>query len=235
MQQPNLEKPDIDELGANDQRSDSRLFMQFMCFGGCRDIGPVIDGVKKTGIQAVVYEDIHTPYGIAIVSITENPDDFMGPIRAMYRGPSFSTLSPRPELSMLGRTYSLGYEHDLKDALFDRPRRTALNPDWPWAVWYPLRRSGKFAQLPADEQKEILKEHGTLGMAYGQADYAHDIRLACHGLDQNDNDFVIGLVGKELHPLSKLVQTMRQTTQTSQYLESLGPFFVGKVVWQSDL
>jgi len=51
----------------------------------------------------------------------------------------------------------------------------------------------------------------------------------------HDNDFVIGLVGRDLHPLSHLVQTMRKTVQTSQYLESLGPFFVGHVLWQSPL
>ena len=35
-------------------------------------------------------------------------------------------------------------------------------------------------------------------------------------------------------PLSAVVQTMRKTQQTSLYLESLGPFFVGRVVWQSE-
>ena len=49
-----------------------------------------------------------------------------------------------------------------------------------------------------------------MGRAYGEADLAHDVRLACHGLDTHDNDFVIGLVGRELHPLSHLVQAMRQ-------------------------
>ena len=101
---------------------------------------------------------------------------------------------------MLGRTYSLGYEPDLRDALIDRPRRTVLNPAWRWAIWYPLRRSGKFAQLPDQEQRTILAEHGAIGMAFGAADYAHDVRLACHGLDRDDNDFVIGLIGKELFP-----------------------------------
>ena len=74
-----------------------------------------------------------------------------------------------------------------------------------------------------------------LGRAYGDADLAHDVRLACHGLDVHDNDFVIGLVGRELHPLSHLVQAMRKTAQTSQYLQTLGPFFVGHAVWQSPL
>jgi chlorite dismutase len=100
-------------------------------------------------------------------------------------------------------------------------------------VWYPLRRSGRFAQLPIEEQRVILAEHGAIGMSFGAADYAHDIRLACHGLDKHDNDFVVGLIGKDLYPLSKIVETMRKTQQTSLYLERLGPFFVGRVVWQS--
>ena len=79
----------------------------------------------------------------------------------------------------------------------------------------------------------ILAEHGAIGMSFGAGDYAHDIRLACHGLDKDDNDFIIGLIGKELFPLSALVQTMRKTQQTSLYLERLGPFFVGRALWQS--
>ena len=134
---------------------------------------------------------------------------------------------------MLGRTYSIGYEPDLRDVLIERPRRTVLNPDWPWAIWYPLRRNGAFAQLPADEQRIILAEHGQLGKAFGSADYAHDIRLASHGLDRDDNDFVIGLIGKDLFPLSAIVQTMRKTQQTALYLDRLGPFFVGRALWQS--
>ena len=51
-------------------------------------------------------------------------------------------------------------------------------------------------------------------MAFGAADYAHDVRLACHGLDRDDNDFVIGLIGKDLFPLSAVVQSMRKTQQT---------------------
>ena len=131
---------------------------------------------------------------------------------------------------MFGRTYGLGYEPDLQDTLTGRPRRTVLNPDWRWAVWYPLRRNGAFARLQEDEQRRILAEHGAIGMAFGAADFAHDIRLACHGLDRDDNDFVIGLIGKDLFPLSAVVQTMRKTQQTSLYLDRLGPFFIGRKV-----
>ena len=136
---------------------------------------------------------------------------------------------------MFGRTYASGFEADLEEWLFQRPRRTALNPAWPWALWYPLRRTGGFARLSPQEQGTIIREHSVIGRAYGDADLVHDVRLACHGLDVHDNDFVIGLVGKDLHPLSHIVQRMRTTIQTSQYLHTLGPFFIGHAVWQAPL
>ena len=79
----------------------------------------------------------------------------------------------------------------------------------------------------------MLMEHGGIGRAFGAGDYAHDVRLACHGMDENDSDFIAGLVGKELYPLSKVVQRMRGTRHTAEFIERLGPFFVGRAVWQS--
>ena len=79
-----------------------------------------------------------------------------------------------------------------------------------------------------------LLANGVVGRSFGRAGYDYDIRLACHGLDKNDNDFVIGLIGPGLQPLSAIVQRMRKIKQTSQYLERLGPFFVGKAVWHSE-
>ena len=134
---------------------------------------------------------------------------------------------------MLGRTYAIGYEQDLEETLVERPRRRVLDPKLPWAIWYPLRRAGSFEQLSRSEQNTILMEHGGVGMAFGRAGLGYDIRLACHGLDRDDNDFVVGLLGPELHPLSIIVQRMRKTKQTSLHLERLGPFFVGRVAWQS--
>jgi len=57
--------------------------------------------------------------------------------------------------------------------------------------------------------------------------------LAGHGLNKDDNDFIVGLLGKELFPLSALVQHMRRTRQTSEFIERMGPFFVGKAIWQA--
>jgi chlorite dismutase len=231
------EPPDLSEKGGvkngEAQRSDTRLFMQLLAFGSCPDARPLASALDRVRISGVLYEDVNDPRGVALLTFSADPSAFLDRVRPMLNAAPFTSLQHKPEYTMLGRTYSIGYEPDLQDVLIDRPRRTVLNPAWKWAVWYPLRRSGRFAQLPADEQRTILAEHGTIGMSFGVGDYAHDIRLACHGLDKDDNDFVIGLIGKDLFPLSAIVQTMRKTQQTSLYLERLGPFFVGRAVWQS--
>ena len=217
------------------QRSNERLFMQLLAYGGCHDSRPLADALAAAGIEGALYEDANDPQGVAVLTVTTNPDTLIDTLRPLLNSRPFDALVARPEFTMLGRTYAIGYEPDLPEAILHRPRRTVLNRDWRWAVWYPLRRSGRFSQLTAEEQRVILAEHGAIGMSFGAADYAHDVRLACHGLDKNDNDFVIGLVGKDLYPLSAIVQTMRKTQQTSLYLDRLGPFFIGRAVWQSEL
>ena len=212
---------------------DRRLYMQFLAFGAAHDPAQYGEDLGKAGVPGVVYEDLNDPYGIGLLTFSENPDDFLTKVHSLLRTAPFTDLQPKPEYTLLGRTYSIGYENDLEDVLIRRPIQRVTDPSLPWAVWYPVRRSGNFEQLSADEQRTILMEHGGIGRAYGKADLAYDIRLACFGLDKNDNDFVIGLLGHELFPLSSIVERMRKTKQTSQYLTNLGPFFVGKAVWQS--
>jgi chlorite dismutase len=232
-----LEPPDLSEKGGlkrgEPQRSDERLFLQLMAFGGCRDQQAVARHMAAASLTGVLYEDLNDPRGIAVLMLSRDPGYFLDVGRPLLAQGPFESLTLKPEYSMLGRTYSLGYEPDLHETLIERPRKTVLNPAWNWAVWYPLRRSGSFSQLPPEEQRTILAEHGAVGMTFGAADLVHDVRLACHGLDRDDNDFVIGLIGKALFPLSAIVQTMRKTQQTSLYLDRLGPFFIGRVVWQS--
>jgi chlorite dismutase len=230
-----IEPPDLSEKGGlkdgRPQRSDLRLFMQLLAFGGCSDVQALISAMQQAHVDGVVYQDVNDPHGVAVLSMSQQPEAFVQGVRPVLA--TFPGLVLKPEFTMLGRTYSLGYEPDLGDTLVERPRRTVLNPAWRWAVWYPLRRSGKFEQLPDQEQRTILAEHGAIGMAFGAGDFAHDVRLACHGLDKSDNDFVIGLIGKDLFPLSAVVQAMRKTQQTALYLDRLGPFFVGHAIWQS--
>jgi hypothetical protein len=238
MKPEEAEQLDLREKGrASDGRvisSDRRLFMQLLAYGGCADNAPAVAALAGSGLDAVLYEDLNDPQGIALLAMSTNPEDFLGPVRQLLNSPPFVALRPKPEYTMFGRTYALGYEEDLEHALIHRPHGRVHNPELPWAIWYPLRRSGAFEGLSAKEQRVILMEHGGVGRSYGRAGYGYDIRLACYGLDKNDNDFVIGLLGPELFPLSSIVERMRKTTQTSMYLERLGPFFIGRAVWQSE-
>ena len=212
---------------------DRRLYMQLHAYGGAGETGALVSALVDAGIAGALYEDVNDPAGVALLTLSESPDAFVDEYRSFLRSPPFAVLEPKPELTMLGRTYAIGYEDDLDETLVERPRRRVVDPTLPWAIWYPLRRSGSFEQLSRREQDTILMEHGGIGMAFGRAGLGYDIRLACHGLDRDDNDFVVGLLGPELHPLSIIVQRMRKTKQTSLHLERLGPFFVGRVAWQS--
>ncbi len=227
---------DLREKGApvrgKPQFCDRRLFIQFLAFGNCSDPAAIVKLLKEKKFESVVYADANDPSGIGLLFLSEDPNFFVREKRCLLAHEAFAKLTPKPELTMFGRTYSSGREPDLEDWLLHKPRKTAFNPKWPWAIWYPLRRKGSFETLTPQEQGKILFEHAMIGRNYGNADYAHDIRLACHGLDKNDNEFVIGLTGPELFPLSHIIQTMRKTKQTSEYIKSLGPFFVGKAIYQ---
>jgi len=230
------EQLDILEHGApvdgQPQTSDKRLYVQFQAFTGVTGTDEVVAALEQSGLDAALYVDANDPYGIGVVFMTESADVLVGKVRDVLNTEAFDVLDHRPEFTMLGRTYATGYEPDLEHALIERPKNNVLNPDLSWGIWYPLRRNGAFAGLDHKEQRGILMEHASIGRAYGRAGFAHDVRLACYGLDANDNDFVIGLIGAELYPLSRVVQDMRKTQQTALYVDSLGPFFVGKKVWQ---
>lgn len=214
-------------------RLDRRLFMQLYAFGACNNTADLIASLQEQPFGSVLYADANDPFGVALLTFTEDPNFFVTDLRAYLQLPPFAALQPKPEYTMLGRTYALGHEDNLEHALITRPRNKVCDPAMPWAIWYPLRRAGSFEQLSTQEQRTILMEHGGIGHAYGRAGYGTDIRLACHGLDKHDNDFVVGLLGPELYPLSSIVQRMRKTKQTSLHLEQLGPFFIGKAIWQN--
>ncbi|MBM4357117.1 MAG: chlorite dismutase family protein [Deltaproteobacteria bacterium] len=221
------------------QAIDRRLFMQLTAYRCPADRNPrevaeaLGAALDAAGAHAVIYEDVNDPMGLALLVWSENPVDFVDRVRPVLNDAAFRGLTFRPEYTMIGRTYATGFEDRLDYWLLDKPANNVRQPGWDWAVWYPLRRKGEFSRLPGKDQGGILREHAVIGRAYGEADLAFDVRLACHGLDQHDNDFVIGLIGKTLHPLSHCVQTMRKTRQTSEFIEQMGPFFVGRRIWTS--
>lgn len=236
---PGLPVIDVAEYGGKKdgqrQQMNRRLFMQLLVFDA--PAGSNADGIatelatalRARGVAAVVYSDVVSPRGIGLLTWAEDPAHFVGVVRPLFAEPFLAGVTIRDDFAMLGRTYATGHEPDLEHVLLRRSVDNVLRAGWDWHVWYPLRRTGSFAKLSPEEQGAILREHAQIGMAYGQQELGHDVRLACHGIDAADNEFVIGLVGKELFPLSHLVQTMRKTKQTSEYIAKMGPFFVGKV------
>ncbi len=234
---PTADNPSLAEQGRDAEgrniTSERRLYMQLLAFGDVNDTEKLIQAVEYSGIHGTLYMDVNDPRGVAFVTAHTNPDFFVNSWRTFLNRSPFAELTIKHEYTMLGRTYAIGYESDLEHILINRPLHRICNPDWPWAVWYPLRRSGMFEKLPKEEQRDILMEHGRQGAEFSAAGHGYDIRLACHGLDRNDNDFVVALVGPELHPLSAMVQAMRKTRQTSEFLTNLGPFLVGKIIWHT--
>ena len=210
---------------------DRRLYMQLHAYGGARDSAALIAALEAAGFASVLYEDVNDPAGVALLTLSEAPEAFVSEHRAFLQSSLFAELTPKPEL------------HDARPHLRDRVRAgSGGDARRPTAAPRPrpgsAGRSGTRFAAPARssssrrEQDTVLMEHGGVGMAFGRAGLGYDIRLACHGLDRDDNDFVVGLLGPELHPLSIIVQRMRKTKQTSLHLERLGPFFVGRVAYQ---
>lgn len=237
---PKLPEIDVRERAGdhtgNPRAIETRLFMQLLVYrvderqqpdAVITNAGQAFEG---RNIPGVIYRDANDPRSIGILTWSEQPEHFVTTVRSALLELPGITL--RDDFTMLGRSYATGYEDDLEHWLIKRPVQNAVNEEHRWAVWYPLRRVGGFERLPVKEQAGILREHAAIGRAYGEQGLATDIRLACHGLDANDNEFVIGLLGKDLHPLSHLVQRMRKTLQTSDYIKQMGPFFVGFAAWR---
>jgi len=226
---------DLSEKGRGGESLDRRLFVQFLGFGGIDPVSEslLVNDLEDSSLTGVLYSDMNDYEGVGLLTISETPEFFVTELRQFLSDSSFARLKPKPEYTMLGRTYSLGYEKDLERTLISGPKLKIFDPELVWAIWYPLRRAKAFETLTHEEQRAVLGEHGKIGFQFGDAGYAKDIRLASHGLDKNDNDFVIGILGRDLYPLSALVERMRKTQQTSKYLESLGPFFIGKKLFST--
>jgi hypothetical protein len=239
--QPGLPTIDIREYGGKRggerQALDRRLYMQLLVVDlpcATPTSGDVAaqaaELLGRRNVAAVVYADTMSPRGLGILTWSEDPVHFVKAVRPAFALEPLASAVPRDRFGMLGRTYSTGHEPDLEYVLLRRPIDNVANAAYPWHVWYPLRRTREFAKLEPHDQSHILREHAQIGMAYGAQELAHDVRLACYGLDAEDSEFVIGLVGPDLHRLSHLVQAMRKTRQTSEFISHMGPFFVGHVL-----
>ena len=84
------EPPDLAERGGmkngQPQRSDERLFMQLLVYGGCRDSRAVADALAGADVEGVVYEDANDPHGVAVLTLTKDPNVFLDTVRPLLNG-----------------------------------------------------------------------------------------------------------------------------------------------------
>ena len=247
MHMPTVPSPELREVGAvdasgNRQYSKRRLYMQLRVLDvdlkAVTDMDQFIGDLKNllTSVPSVLYRDANSNNSIGVLTWSEDPSFFALELNKILSHQKIaSKFHERDGWTMFGKTYSNGHEKDLEEYLFRKPIRTSTKDEWNWAIWYPLRRRGPFYVQPPADQCQMLLYHAAIGKAFSEVNAAHDVRLKCFGIDGQDNEYIVGIIGDDLHGLSRVVEEMRKTRHTAEYLESLGPFFVGQKFWKSPL
>src|SRR6187455_3615098 len=99
-----IEPPDLSEKGGlrdgEPQRSDDRLFMQLLAFGGCTDAAAVANHLERSGVEGAVYADVNDPRGIAVLTFTRTPATFVEQVRPALNGGPCADLTLKPEYAM---------------------------------------------------------------------------------------------------------------------------------------
>src|SRR5688572_465062 len=104
---------DLRERGAQrdgqPQLLDRRLFMQllvFSCPGNPLECTAVLGrALAASGIGAVLYEDVNDPFGVGVLTFSDEPLDFVNKVRPALAVPELRGITLRPEFTMLGRSY----------------------------------------------------------------------------------------------------------------------------------
>src|SRR3954467_1922787 len=95
------EPPALSEKGGirngEPQRSNERLFMQLLAFGGCPDARPLASALERAGLAAVLYEDVNDPRGIALLTFSAAADVFVDRVRPLLNSAPFASLQQKPE------------------------------------------------------------------------------------------------------------------------------------------
>src|SRR5438552_14519283 len=106
------EPPDLSEKGGirngQPQRSDQRLFMQLLAFGGCHDSRALAGALARASVTGVLYEDVNDPRGIALLTFDEDPAFFVDRVRQLLNAAQLTSLAQKSEDTMPGRTYAIG-------------------------------------------------------------------------------------------------------------------------------
>src|SRR3972149_4615729 len=123
MSTPGEMKIGVQERGAKGQRSDRRLWMQLQVLGGCADPKPLVRALEASRLEAGLYRDVNDPPGGGLPPLPQDPAFFVNGLRSLLTAEPFAGLVLRPDLTVLGRTYSSGFERDLEDWVLPRPPR----------------------------------------------------------------------------------------------------------------
>ena len=106
---------DVIERGARGQTASRRLFMQLQVFGGCADPKPLARALEAARIEAVLYADVSDSRGVGLLAFAEDPAFFVTRLRDTLACEPFAALGQKPALTMIGRSYSSGFEPDLEE------------------------------------------------------------------------------------------------------------------------
>ena len=91
-----------------------------------------------------------------------------------------------------------------------------------WVCVYPFVRSYDWYLLPEDERREMLREHGMAGRAFGgvQANTVAAFAL-------NDYEWILALESDDLHELVDLMRGLRMT-EARRHVRLEVPFYTGR-------
>ena len=95
---------------------DRRLFMQFMAFRNA-NLEFLTGEFERVSAQAVIYQDLNDAKGIGVMVYCEDPGYIVDQIHPILNHERLGEMEYREEFTMIGRTYSIGYEADLEDVL----------------------------------------------------------------------------------------------------------------------
>jgi hypothetical protein len=154
---PTVTIPDLSEKGRNAAGEtislDRRLFMQVLAWTGSYDHGELAAALADSPVQGALLLDFNDPQGVALVAAHESPAFFTGELRTFLNQSLFADLTPRPGFTMLGRSYSIGYEADLEHVLFKRPHRARHQPGHPVAGVVSAAPQGQLRKAAARRAK----------------------------------------------------------------------------------
>ena len=210
--------------------SDNTLFLQLQIFDIEPAAGPramvsaLSRRLREKRIDGVIYGDANDHRGIGLLTWAADPGDILDNVHALLGGKRFSALTPRPGWVMLGCVSG--------DAAATTPE-LLLDPNQNWATWYPQRNKAEWGSLGDAAQAKVLEEAGGVAKSSIDEGKVSYVRLACQGIDPEDNDHIFALTAANLLDINELQAAMRGTALLTTHLQKMGPVFVGRKIWQN--